>query len=197
MDHRCGHRRRPFRIEPCDLQSRERFRLAAKNNQADRGDCFSRSRFCCRRRCSGSTSTSSVMCCSGRPQELPIPTALAAYSVALLVDLVRSGHSMVAVASHLWARVGSTIARDRGRRCRNRSRQATCTLSKCKLESRLPLNQIFDLSIEEIELPVVGLAGATRRIPNRTAVRHSLDRRHATRTSRDTRWSERPIGGRT
>ncbi len=29
--------------------------------------------------------------------------------------------------------------------------------TKCKLESRLPLNQIFDLSIEKISLPVVGL----------------------------------------
>lgn len=29
--------------------------------------------------------------------------------------------------------------------------------AKAKLESRLPLNQLFDLSIEEVELPVVGL----------------------------------------
>lgn len=31
---------------------------------------------------------------------------------------------------------------------------------KCKLESQLPLNQIFDLAIEEIDLPVIGLPKA-------------------------------------
>jgi predicted MPP superfamily phosphohydrolase len=32
--------------------------------------------------------------------------------------------------------------------------------TKCKLESKLPLNQIFDLAIEEVELPVQGLPPA-------------------------------------
>jgi predicted MPP superfamily phosphohydrolase len=37
------------------------------------------------------------------------------------------------------------------------SDQPLALSTKCKLESRLPLNQLFELSIETIELPVVGL----------------------------------------
>jgi uncharacterized protein len=93
----------------------------------------------------------------GRPQEIPIPRPLWLYSwfclatwpllgipwllwrPVLKLEWVTAPREVEVV--DVEAAVGKPLARSR----------------KCKLECWLPLNQIFELAIEEIQLPVVGL----------------------------------------
>ncbi len=52
---------------------------------------------------------------------------------------------------------------------------------RCKIQSRLPLNQIFELAVETIELPVVHLPKQLDGYRIRPIVRHSFDRGRASR----------------
>ncbi len=94
---------------------------------------------------------------AGRPQEIPIPTVLLAYAWLCLSTWFFLGIPWLAwrpIFGLEWIRltrevevvdVETAVARP------------LALSTKCKLESRIPLNQIFDLAIEKIELPVSGL----------------------------------------
>jgi predicted MPP superfamily phosphohydrolase len=94
---------------------------------------------------------------AGRPQEIPIPTVLLAYASLCLSTWFFLGIPWLAwrpIFGLEWIRltretevvdVETAVARP------------LALSTKCKLESRIPLNQIFDLAIEKIELPVSGL----------------------------------------
>jgi predicted MPP superfamily phosphohydrolase len=97
---------------------------------------------------------------AGRPDEIPIPTALLAYAWLCLSSWLFLGIPWLLwrpIFGLEWIRVerdvevvdvGATVG------------SPLALTLRCKLESRLPLNQIFDLAIEKIDLPVVGLPEA-------------------------------------
>ncbi|MFK8111409.1 MAG: metallophosphoesterase [Rubripirellula sp.] len=96
----------------------------------------------------------------GRPEGLPVPTSLLIYSCLCLaawlvlgipwllwrpvfgLEWIRARREIEVV--DVEAATGTSLARS----------------AKCKVECRLPLNQIFELAIERIELPVVGMPAA-------------------------------------
>jgi predicted MPP superfamily phosphohydrolase len=94
---------------------------------------------------------------SGRPQELPIPTALAAYAWVCLSTWFVLGIPWLLwrpIFGLEWARAVREVEVVDVETATSRPLSLSI---KCKLESRLPLNQLFELSIDKIELPVVGL----------------------------------------
>jgi predicted MPP superfamily phosphohydrolase len=93
----------------------------------------------------------------GRLQEIPIPLPLLAYSWLCL-----STWFVLGVPWLLWRPVFGLEWIRAPRRVEIVDVEAAvgkplALSKKCAIESRLPLNQIFELAIEEIELPVVGL----------------------------------------
>ena len=92
-----------------------------------------------------------------RPQEVPIPTALLAYSWLCLSSWIFLGIPWFMwrpIFGLEWIRLTREIEVVDVETAVGRPLALSL---KCKLESRIPLNQIFDLAIERIELPVVGL----------------------------------------
>lgn len=94
---------------------------------------------------------------SGRPNEIPIPAALLAYSWICLSTWIVLGIPWLMwrpIFGLEWVRVEREIEVV--------DVEATvgtplALTAKCKLETSFPFNQIFELAIEKIELPVVGL----------------------------------------
>ena len=94
---------------------------------------------------------------AGRPEEIPIPPALRMYSWLCLSSWFFLGIPWLLwrpIFGIEWVRASREIEVIEVETAL--ARPLALSL-KCKLESRLPLNQIFDLAIEKIELPVVGL----------------------------------------
>lgn len=93
----------------------------------------------------------------GRPDEIPIPIALQVYgSVCLATWLVLGIPWLIwrPIFGIEWLRVDRKVEVIPVEDVVGHSLSLS---SKCKWESRLPLNQIFELSIEEFDLPVSGL----------------------------------------
>jgi predicted MPP superfamily phosphohydrolase len=94
---------------------------------------------------------------AGRPQEIPIPTVLLAYASLCLSTWFFLGIPWLAwrpIFGLEWIRLTrETEVVD----VETAVGRPLALSTKCKLESRIPLNQIFDLAIEKIELPVSGL----------------------------------------
>lgn len=93
----------------------------------------------------------------GRPQEIPFPRWLAGYSGLCLATWFMFGIPWL-----MWRPIFGLewVRAPRGIEVVDVEAVTGTPLAltpKCKFESQLPLNQIFDLAIEEIELPVVGL----------------------------------------
>lgn len=93
----------------------------------------------------------------GRPQDLPIPIAIKIYGWLCLASWIFLGIPWL-----LWRPVFGLewIRADRQIEVipvESKLGRSLSLSKKCRWESRLPLNQIFELSIEEIELPVAGL----------------------------------------
>lgn len=93
----------------------------------------------------------------GRPNEIPIPFPLLAYSWLCLLCWVILGIPWLLwrpIFGLEWIRVERDIEVVDVEAAVGRPLAMSL---KCKLESWFPLNQIFDLAIEKIELPVAGL----------------------------------------
>ena len=93
----------------------------------------------------------------GRPNEVPLPNALLVYGIVCLAVWILFGVPWLMWRPALrleWINASREIE------VVNVQDQLGIPLAlstKCKLQWNLPLNQIFDLSIEEISLPVAGL----------------------------------------
>jgi hypothetical protein len=96
----------------------------------------------------------------GRPDELPIPPPLEAYAWLCLSTWLLLGVPWLMWRPILgleWIRVERSVEVVNVQAVNPRP----LALSKrCALESRLPLNQLFELAIEHLELPVAGLPPA-------------------------------------
>lgn len=93
----------------------------------------------------------------GRPDSIPIPAALQLYGWLCLSSWVFLGIPWLLwrpIFGLEWIKIERKIDVIAVDEALGRSLSLT---KKCRWESRLPLNQIFELSIEQIELPVVGL----------------------------------------
>ncbi len=93
----------------------------------------------------------------GRIEELPIPLPLLAYSWLCLSTWLVLGVPWLLwrpVFGLEWIKVSRAIEVVDVEAAVGKPLALS---NQCRFESRLPLNQMFDLAIEEIELPVVGL----------------------------------------
>jgi predicted MPP superfamily phosphohydrolase len=96
----------------------------------------------------------------GRPNALPIPLALQGYGMLCLSGWILLGIPWLLwrpIFGLEWLRVERQVEVVPVERVLDRPLSLS---TKCKLGSRLPWNQIFELSIEELELPVAGLPEA-------------------------------------
>ncbi|MEM8666882.1 MAG: metallophosphoesterase [Planctomycetota bacterium] len=96
----------------------------------------------------------------GRPESIPIPIIVQIYGWVCLATWPLFGIPWLLwrpIFGLEWVRAKRQTEVVDVERVLSRSLSLS---KKCQWESRLPLNQIFELSIEEIELPVVGLPDA-------------------------------------
>ncbi|NNE00196.1 MAG: metallophosphoesterase [Pirellulaceae bacterium] len=93
----------------------------------------------------------------GRPEQLPIPAVLSFYSIACLLAWIGLGIPWL-----MWRPIFGLEWIDAPRQTeivdvqKAVGRPLAQTI-RCNLESRLPLNQIFELAIDQITFPVAGL----------------------------------------
>ena len=94
---------------------------------------------------------------TGRVLQLPIPIPLAAYGSVCLLAWIVFGIPWLLwrpIFKLEWADAPRSIEVVNVQRVIGKPLART---SRCRWESKLPLNQLFDLSIEQIELPVLNL----------------------------------------
>lgn len=97
----------------------------------------------------------------GRPDDLPIPILAQAYAYLCLASWVVLGIPWLLYRPIFGPILGlgwlSTERRIEVVRVEQLLARPLSLSNKCKRNARLPLNQIFDLAIEEIDLPIAGL----------------------------------------
>ncbi len=86
-----------------------------------------------------------------------LPTAVQWYGVFCLIALIFLGVPWLLWRPLLGWEWAATTRRVRTLKVNRIVEQPLALSRKCKLASRIPFNQIFDLAIEEIDLPVIGL----------------------------------------
>tara|TARA_R110002049_G_scaffold4601_4_gene31810 strand:- start:31917 stop:33086 length:1170 start_codon:yes stop_codon:yes gene_type:complete len=94
---------------------------------------------------------------TGRVGQLPIPASMASYGIVCLLAWLVFGIPWL-----LWRPILRLEWADAPRKVEvvhvdQVVGKPLARTSKCKWESRLPLNQLFDLAIEQVELPVLNL----------------------------------------
>lgn len=96
----------------------------------------------------------------GRPEEVPIPIPLSMYSALCLASWFFLGIPWLMwrpIFGLEWIRLDRKVDVVR---VESHVGHPLALTNRCKFESKLPLNQLFDLSVEEIDLPVAGLPEA-------------------------------------
>ncbi|MGB7345026.1 MAG: metallophosphoesterase [Pirellulaceae bacterium] len=94
---------------------------------------------------------------SGRPEGIPIPGVLMSYILACLLAWIVFGIPWLVwrpIFGLEWVKTKREIEVVNVQAVVD---QPLAISTKCKIQQHLPLNQIFELSIEQIQLPVVGL----------------------------------------
>ncbi|QDT08151.1 metallophosphoesterase [Planctomycetes bacterium K23_9] len=93
----------------------------------------------------------------GRPENLPIPAILMSYGMACLLCWIVFGLPWLAWRPILGLEWVKTQRDIEVVDIRNHVDHTLPLTNKCRFAEQMPLNQIFELSIEQIQLPVAGL----------------------------------------